>query len=122
MFSFQKRYFLVAFLLFLLLLAIAAFVHDSVIRPYGGDLLVILFLYYLLKSFLRLGVKTAVFGVLAFAIIIEVLQFLNTLKFLGWEKIEGANIILGSHFDWLDIFSYVLGGALVLGMEQKREN
>ncbi|MGB7785750.1 MAG: DUF2809 domain-containing protein, partial [Salinimicrobium sp.] len=67
MLRFQKSYFLASLILFLLLVFIAAYVSDDIIRPYGGDVLVVIFLYCLLKSIFRIPVKNAIFGVLVFA-------------------------------------------------------
>ncbi len=120
MFYFHKSYFLLAAVLFLLLLIIAAFVHDAVIRPYGGDLLVVIFLYSLLRSFVKTGVKTAIFMVLLFAFGLEVFQAFPILKMMGLEENVAANIVLGNQFDWLDIISYSLGALLVFIVDQKR--
>ncbi|NJY61410.1 DUF2809 domain-containing protein [Salinimicrobium sp. CDJ15-81-2] len=120
MIHFQKKYFFAAILLFLLLTIIAAFVKDSIIRPYGGDLLVVVFLYCLLKSFFRIPVKSAIFGVLLFAIAVEALQYLRIVKLLGLEENNIAIIILGSYFEWLDIVFYSLGATLVYVVEMGR--
>lgn len=120
MIHFHKSYFFAAIFLFLLLLFIAAFVKDSIIRPYVGDLLVVIFLYCLLKSFFKIPVKNAIFGVLLFAIAIEALQYLSIVKLLGLEKSNIATIVLGSYFEWLDIVFYALGALLVYVVEMGR--
>ena len=120
MIHFHKSYFFAAIFLFLLLLFIAVFVKDSIIRPYVGDLLVVIFLYCLLKSFFKIPVKNAIFGVLLFAIAIEALQYLSIVKLLGLEKSNIATIVLGSYFEWLDIVFYALGALLVYVVEMGR--
>lgn len=113
MIGFHKKYFFAAIFLFLLLLFIAAFVRDSFVRPYGGDLLVVIFLYCLLKSFLRIPVKNAIFGVLGFAIAVEIIQYFRMIHLLGLEKNKIAVTVLGSYFEWLDILFYALGALLI---------
>jgi len=53
---FNKTYFLLALLLLSVELFIGFFVRDAVIRPYGGDFLVVILLYCMLKSFIDLAV------------------------------------------------------------------
>ena len=120
MIHFHKKYFFAAIFLFLLLVFIAVFVRDSIIRPYGGDLLVVVFLYCLLKSFFRIPVKNAIFGVFLFAIAIEALQYLRIVNLLGLEGNNIATIVLGSYFEWLDILFYALGCFLVYVVEMRR--
>ncbi|MEG9327512.1 DUF2809 domain-containing protein [Salinimicrobium catena] len=117
MLRFQKTYFFIALLLFLLLVFIAMYVRDSFIRPYGGDLLVVIFLYCLIRSFFRIPVKKAVFGVLLFAFFIEGLQYLELIRRLELENNAVAVAVLGSHFEWLDLLLYSVGAILIFGFE-----
>ena len=48
---FNKTYFLLALLLLLAEVLIALYLHDALIRPYGGDFLVVILLYCFVKSF-----------------------------------------------------------------------
>lgn len=121
MLRFQKSYFFAALLLFLLLIFIAGYVSDSIIRPYGGDVLVVIFLYCLLKSFTKIPVKNAIFGVLLFAFVIEGLQVLQLVSRLGLEENPIASAVLGSYFDGKDLLLYLLGGAIVLLAEGFRK-
>ena len=104
------NYFLLAVVLFFTEVAIALFVRDTIIRPYGGDLLVVIFLYCLLKSFFRIPVKNAIFGVLLFCFFIEALQYFQFIRLLDLQDDPVASAVLGSHFEWLDILLYLLGG------------
>ena len=49
--QFDKYYFFAALLLFLVELVIALYVKDNFVRPYLGDLLVVILIYCCLKSF-----------------------------------------------------------------------
>ena len=119
---FNKKYFFAALLLFFIEVLIAAFVRDSFFRPYGGDFLVVLFLYCLLKSFFRIPVKNAIFGVLLFAFTVEGSQYLKLVNSLGLKDNKIATAVLGNHFEWLDMLSYTLGALTILGIEKLRSN
>ena len=120
MLVFNRKYFLAALLLFFGLLFIAVFVRDSFVRPYGGDFLVVIFLYCLLQSFFRIPVKNAIFGVLLFSFLIEGLQYVELINYLGLQDNGIASAVLGSHFEWLDILLYSLGGLAILLVEKLR--
>ena len=118
MLHFRKRYFLLSFLLFIIEVVIALFVRDSVLRPYGGDVLVVIFLYCLLKAFFEIPVKNAIFGVLLFSFFIEGLQLFKLPEKFGLEENEVISVLLGSHFEWLDLLMYLLGAVIVLLAER----
>jgi hypothetical protein len=108
----------------LLLLAIETFialrVRDAWIRPYGGDVLAVIFLYCLVRTFLKLPVVPAVIGVLATAFVIEFLQYLNFVDRVGLRRCKVLVVVLGSSFAWEDLLCYALGAALVLVFERLR--
>ena len=117
MFLFNRRYFVIAVILFFILVFIAAFVRDRFVRPYFGDYLVVIFLYYLAKAFLNISPIRIIIGVLLFAYLIETLQYFHILKRLGWEDVELARVILGNGFEWLDLVAYTLGAATIVLVE-----
>ncbi|GAB2870757.1 ribosomal maturation YjgA family protein [Hymenobacter ruber] len=113
----RKRYLLAASLLFLLEVFIALFVHDKIIRPYAGDFLATIFLYCLARGLLKAAPGKVALGVLLTAYLIEGLQYVHLLSWLGWQHSRVARIVLGSQFEWIDMVAYTLGIGLVLGME-----
>lgn len=117
MILFNKTYFGWAVLLFTTELLIALFVHDRFVRPYVGDVLVVILMYCFLKSFFRLPILVGTFGVLAFAFMIEFLQYIAIVDMLGWEKSVLASTVIGTSFAWLDILAYVVGALLILLVE-----
>lgn len=119
-FRFKKSYFLAALFFFILEVLIALYIKDAFLRPYGGDFLVIFFLYSLLKAFFRIPVKNAIFGVLLFAFVIEGLQYFNFVRLLGLEENKIASVALGSHFEWLDMVLYSLGALIIALVERSR--
>lgn len=117
MIKFNLNYFAITVLLFFTEIFIAMFVHDTFIRPYFGDFLVVLLIYCFLRSFLELTVTQTAILVLLFSFGIEFLQYLNIIKKLNLENSEIASIILGSSFSWIDILAYTLGIIFIIGVE-----
>lgn len=118
MFTFNKNYFGLAILIFIIEVLIALFVHDRFIRPYLGDVLVVILLYCFLKSFLKLSVLTAALAVLLFSFAIEFLQFLHIVEKLHLEESKFARTVLGTSFSWIDLFTYVIGIIIILLVEK----
>ena len=54
MFHFNPRFLLLAILLLLVEILIAVYVRDALIRPYGGDFLVVIMLYGFARAFVNL--------------------------------------------------------------------
>lgn len=114
MFRFRKEYAWAALLLLLAEIFIAVFIHDGFIRPYFGDLLVVILIYCTVRSFFALPVWKTALSTLLFAYIIETLQYLSIVERLGLGNSRLANIIIGNAFAWMDMLMYTLGIAVVL--------
>lgn len=119
MFRFQKNYFLLAVLLFLVEVVIAFFVRDRFVRPYVGDFLIVIFLYCFIKSFLNASNGRVALAVLLFSYVVEVSQYFHLINHLGLHHSQLAHLILGSGFEWLDLIAYTLGTLLVLAIEKR---
>jgi len=122
MLTFNKNYFAFFILIFTIETLIAIYVHDNFVRPYLGDVLVVILIYCFVKSFLKLHVLTAALLVLAFAFTIEILQFLNIVEKLHLEKSKIAKTVIGTSFSWMDIQMYVVGIVIVIAVEKNRIN
>ncbi|MGL2966121.1 DUF2809 domain-containing protein [Flavobacterium sp. XGLA_31] len=118
MFRFHPRYFLLTLCLFVTEVLIALYVHDTYIRPYMGDVLVVILIYCFVKTFTTLSSKQTALYTLLFSFSIETLQYLNGVELLGLSEYKIARIVIGSSFSWLDILTYILGIAIVLLVEQ----
>ena len=118
MLAFNKNYFGLAILFFLIEVLIALLVNDSFIRPYLGDVLVVILIYCFLKSFFQLPVLTAALFVLLFSFTIEFLQFLNIVEILHLENSKIARTVLGTSFSWIDLLTYIVGIATVIIVEK----
>lgn len=121
LFQFHWKYFLLALLLFLTEVFIAVYLHDAIIRPYGGDFLVVILIYCFVKSFLNTPVITTASAVLLFSYLIETLQYFHLVDLLGLEKSTIARTVIGTSFAWTDLLAYTLGILLVLAVEPKHK-
>ncbi len=119
MIKFNAKYFSLAILLFLIETLIAIFLDDRIIRPFGGDILVIPLIYCALKAFWPLRPRPAVLLVFAFACLIEALQYLNLVDRLGLRDNRLLATVLGTTFDGKDLLAYAIGAALVLIAEHR---
>lgn len=119
MFRFSWKYFSWTILLFAIEVCIALFVNDRVIRPHIGDLLVVILIYCFVKSFLNISVRTAAISVLIFSYLVEVLQYFEVVKLLGLAHSHSARVIIGTTFNWIDIWAYTVGILIVLFVENR---
>jgi hypothetical protein len=118
MLTFNRNYVGLAILIFAIEVVIALYVRDSFVRPYLGDVLVVILIYCFIRSFLRIPVLPLAIGVLIFSFTIEFLQYLRLVEWLGLGKSKIARTIIGSSFSWFDILSYAAGIAIVLLVEK----
>ena len=116
-FQFKKKYLLWGLLLICAEVVIALYAKDKIIRPYGGDFLVVILLYCIVRSFTPLSVKKACQTVLLFSYVIEILQYFNLADKLGFRRGSIPYILMGNYFSWVDIVSYTLGTGTVLIVE-----
>ena len=101
---------------------IALFVHDGVIRPFGGDVLAVILVYLGLRAVTPLRVMPAVVVALLIAAAIEFGQLFHLLDALGLRGNRVARIVLGGSFDLKDFVAYGLGGlGAVLAEAMRRE-
>ncbi len=122
MFRFSKKYFFLTCFLFLIEVLIALYVHDRFVRPYIGDVLVVILIYCFVCSFVKGPVLTIALFVLAFSFLVETMQYYNLVKLLGLEHSKLANVVIGNFFSWVDILAYTVGIIFVLLAERLSKN
>jgi hypothetical protein len=122
MFIFNKTYLLLALLLLLAEVLIALCLHDSFIRPYGGDFLVVILLYCFVKSFADAPIFTTVCCVLVFAYVVEISQYFHLVHLLGLQNSRTAVLLMGTCFSFTDMLAYTLGILLVITTEKIKVN
>jgi len=112
---FNKKYFLVFVALFFTEVLIAVFVHDQFVRPFIGDVLVILLIYTFVRMFFDVkNYKLLAVCILFFACMIELGQYFELVSRLGLADSKIATTIIGTSFDWKDILAYTIGFGLIL--------
>jgi glycopeptide antibiotics resistance protein len=111
--GFNKHYALLAVLLFGVELAIALWVHDTLIRPFIGDVLVVILLFCLLRAVIQVNNQRLIMAVLIFSYAVEIGQYFQLAQFLGLAQYPIAHIVIGSTFDAMDLLAYTLGAVLL---------
>lgn len=121
MFRFHPGYFIIAVLLFITEVLIALFINDHFIRPYLGDVFVVILIYCSIRAFFNTSVTKTALGVLAFSFFIELLQYFNIVQVLGLQHNRLARIVIGTSFAWEDLVAYTAGIVIVILVERRRK-
>lgn len=116
----RTSYALAAILVFLAEIAIAAFVHDALVRPYLGDSLAVVLVYLAIRAITPLGPRRSVAAAFAIACAIEIGQWFHLADLLGLGHVRVARIVLGTGFDPVDFLAYAGGAVAVLIAESAR--
>lgn len=119
-FVFNKSYFKLFISILIIEIIIALYVKDRIIRPNIGDFLVVILLYSLLKSFLKISVNITISVVLLFSFFVEFLQYLKIIEILKIQNNRFLSIIIGNSFSVTDLVCYTLGLFLVVIVEKIR--
>ncbi len=114
----EKKYLVASIILFLVEVFIGIYVHDTIVRPYIGDLLFVVLLYCMLKAVCNMAVMKAGIVVLLFAYLVETLQYFNIANVLGLGNYKFARILIGNSFSRADMACYTIGIAIVLLVEK----
>ncbi len=117
----SRQKYLLIFLLFLAIeFFIAIFVKDKFIRPYVGDVLVVFVLYFFIKICTLDKIKYLSIYIFIFSVFTEFLQAINIIDILGLANIKFFRILIGTTFDFKDIFCYFLGSIFLFYLDFKR--
>ena len=121
MWTFNRRYFILALILFIIEVLIALYVSDRFIRPYGGDYLVVILLYCAIRSVVNLPARKVALSVLLFSYCLETLQYYRLVDRLGLSGNKLAKTVIGYGFSWWDMLAYTLGIVTVILVEKGRQ-
>lgn len=94
---------------------IALFVHDSFVRPYIGDVLAVICVYCLARTFLTGKPRLLSVYVTLFAFCVELVQ----LTALSGILPRVLAVIVGGTFDLTDLLCYLIGGAACFIADKK---
>jgi hypothetical protein len=117
MILFNKTYFTLTLLLLTTEVLIALYMHDTIIRPYGGDFLVVILIYCFVNSFTNTPVLATAIAVLLFAYAVEISQYFHLVNVLGLERSSLAKALMGTSFSLMDLLVYTLGTIMILATE-----
>lgn len=101
-------------------IAIACCFHDRFVRPFVGDALVVCLLYTLLRSCWpppRVHPRRLALAVLLFCFLVEALQGLDYVAWLGLEGHRWISVLLGRTFSLEDFAAYTAGYAAIRGAQ-----
>ena len=118
----KKRILYAVATLFLLLIEviIALYVHDDFIRPYVGDVLVVIVIYTFIRIIVPEKCKLIPLFLFIFAAGVELLQLANIVEILGIADNKYLKILIGSVFDIKDIVCYAVGCVILCMYEWVR--
>ena len=109
----RTAYLLATVLIFLLELFIALFVRDNFIRPYVGDMLVVVLVYTCVRVLFPEKPRLLPLYVFLFAAGVEALQGMRIVELLGLQNNRFFSVLIGTTFDWKDIVCYGVGCVLL---------
>ena len=115
--GFAWGYFIAFVILLIVIAAIAINGGSGFIRYHFGDILIVVFIYCFVKSFVRNRMKWLAFAVFIFATLVEIGQYFGLVYLLGLGDVTAARIIIGTTFDPYDILMYFIGCALLYAYE-----
>lgn len=110
----KKRigYAVATIIIFLIELLIALFVRDNFIRPYVGDMLVVVLIYTCVRVVFPEKPKLLPLYVFFFAALVESLQAVKLVELLGLAESSFFSVLIGTTFDSKDIVCYGVGCVL----------
>jgi len=119
--KFNPKNFIIAIFIFLIEILIATKLKNIFfVRAYLGDVLVVMLVYYFIKSFLKTESKRLIIGVFIFACIIEFLQYFHFAELLGFQNNKIMMTVLGNSFSWLDILCYFVGCSILFFFQKTK--
>ena len=109
----RKRlpYLIATLVLLALEVFIGLFVHDRFVRPFIGDVLVVILIYTFIRIFIPEKVRLLPLYVFIFSVAVEVLQYLKIVEALGLQDNAFMSTVIGTSFDIRDILCYFVGCA-----------
>lgn len=111
----RMKYFIAFIVLLCIEILIAIYVHDAFIRPYVGDILVVVVLYCMVRIIIPDKYPLMPLWIFIFAAFVECLQYFQLVQILKVEDNTFLRILLGATFDWKDIACYGIG-CILLGI------
>lgn len=112
MFRFDPRPLKWFVLIFGIEVVIALFVRDTIIRPYGGDVLAVMWVYTGFRVVRRFDARVLAAASFGVGALVEVAQLLQLSVRMGLSDSPVATTVLGSVFEWGDLVAYGVGALI----------
>lgn len=90
---------------------IGLFIHDGFVRPFIGDVLVVILIYTFIRIFIPEKVRLLPLFIFIFSVAVEILQYLRIVEVLGLQDNAFMSTVIGTSFDIRDILCYFVGCA-----------
>ncbi len=103
--------------LFITEVLLALYVQDRLVRPYLGDVLVVVLLYCIVRTALPSGIRLLPLYLFLLAAVVEIGQYLDILSLIGVGANSPLRIVFGTSFSWADMLCYAVGAALCVGID-----
>lgn len=105
---------------FIICLLIVLLLNDNqFIRGFIGDVVAIILIYCFVKIFVEVDSLKLSTSILLFSVLLEILQYLKLINYIGLGQSKVAKIIIGTTFDFRDLLAYVLGTIIVYLLDTK---
>ena len=116
--KFNLKYLAAFFILFITEVFIALFVKDKIIRPFIGDVLVVILMYTFIRGILSKPIKGLPIYLFLFAVVVEITQYFHLVDKLGLGNNKLMSTIMGTSFDIRDILCYLIGFVILIVWEK----
>jgi Protein of unknown function (DUF2809) len=116
-FRFSKKYAILSIVLLGVEIFIALFIHDRLVRPVVGDILVVILIFSICRSVIKANNFRLALCVLVFSFAVEIGQYYNLISVLGLQYFELARTVIGTTFDFHDLLAYTAGILLIFIIE-----
>ncbi|MFM5523784.1 ribosomal maturation YjgA family protein [Aeromonas jandaei] len=117
----MKRKFLFIFMGGLIVIfGIGFYAEGAFWRGFLGDVMIVVLLFSFFNMIVVQPAWRGAIAALILSFVVEIFQYFHLVDFLGIEN-KFIRIVIGTHFDWLDVIAYTLGFliCLVIGGEYK---
>jgi hypothetical protein len=107
--------YLIAFLVLLIIeIIIGLFVNDAIIRPYIGDVLVVILIYTFIRGIVHKSIKFLPVYLFVFAFAVELAQYYRVVYLLHLQDNKVISTIIGTSYDIKDILCYLIAAVVLV--------
>ena len=127
MIKFRMIYGIIFVSLMIIEVLIAMYSHNTFIRHYVGDVLVVAVIYCFVRIFFPNKIKFLLLYIFIFSVMVELMQLFGIAQYISGEN-KLLRIVFGTAYDFKDIICYAVGGVITGVVEKavssfvKREN